>query len=171
MRAVTDVVETTAPFLSRILVHDERRAYLLSLERVDHFRAGRNHCDVHSGGGTYRVRRTLTALAARLDPKTFMRVNKSDIVRLDAIAEIQPWSHGDFRVVLHDGTTLSWSRRWHLRCREAQVARSEHAEAEYGRMQPPQRAYSSSRRCSRKVGDTDEAIAHSLIRNPTRRQQ
>ena len=81
MRAVTDVVETTAPFLSRIVVHDKRRAYLLSLERVDHFRAERNYCDIHSRGRTYRARRTLTALAARLDPKTFMRVNRGGIVR------------------------------------------------------------------------------------------
>ena len=64
------------------------------------------------GRQTFRVRRTLTSLAARLDPKLFLRINKSDIVRLDAVREIQPWSHGDYRVVLHDGTVLSWSRRY-----------------------------------------------------------
>lgn len=98
--------------LPRLLVHDATRAYLLPVERIDHVRAERNYCDVRSGDRVFRVRRTLTALAARLDPKLFLRINKSDLVRLDAVREIQPWSHGDYRVVMLDGTTLSWSRRY-----------------------------------------------------------
>lgn len=112
MQAITGIVETASRFLPRLLVHDERRAYLLPVERIDRIRAERNHCDVHAGGRSFRVRRTLTSLAARLDPKVFLRINKSDLVRLDAVREIQPWSHGDYRVVMHDGTTLSWSRRF-----------------------------------------------------------
>ena len=111
-RAIAGIVETEARFLPRILVHDDQRAYLLPVERIDRIRAERNHCEVHAGGRGFRVRRTLTSLAARLDPKCFLRINKSDLVRLDAVREIQPWSHGDYRVVMHDGTTLSWSRRF-----------------------------------------------------------
>jgi len=39
-------------------------------------------------------------------------VNRSDVVRLDAIRELQPWSHGDYRIVLGDGSALLWSRRF-----------------------------------------------------------
>lgn len=112
MRAIAGIVETASRFLPRLLVHDEQRAYLLPVERIDRIRAERNHCDVHAGGRSFRVRRTLTSLAARLDPTLFLRINKSDLVRLDAVREIQPWSHGDYRVLMHDGTTLSWSRRF-----------------------------------------------------------
>lgn len=112
MRAIAAVVERTEPFLPRLLVHDATRAYLLPVEQIDHVRAERNHCDIRSSGRTFRVRRTLTSLAARLDPAKFLRINKSDVVRLDAVREIHPWSHGDYRVVLQDGTTLSWSRRY-----------------------------------------------------------
>ncbi len=112
MRAIAAAIESEGSFLARILVHDETRAYLLPVDRVDHIRADRNYCDIRSGGRTFRVRRTLTSLAARLDPKQFLRINKSDLVRVDAMREIHPWSHGDYRVVLHDGTTLSWSRRF-----------------------------------------------------------
>ena len=38
-------------------------------------------------------------------------------MRLDAIRELQPWSHGDYRIVLADGKALFWSRRY-----RAQVA-------------------------------------------------
>ena len=112
MKSITDIVESQAGFLARLLVRDANRAYILPVDQIDHIRADRNHCDVHSRSRVFRVRRTLTSLAQRLDPDRFLRINKSDIVRLDAMREIQPWSHGDYRVVLHDGRTLSWSRRF-----------------------------------------------------------
>jgi two-component system LytT family response regulator len=112
LRRVTDLVETELRYLPRLLVHDGGRAQLLPVEQIDRIRADRNHSDVHAGKKCFRVRRTLSSFAARLDPAAFLRINKSDIVRLDAIREIQPWSHGDYRVVMHDGTTLSWSRRF-----------------------------------------------------------
>ncbi len=112
IRAIAAVVETSQPYLPRLLVHDGPRAYLLPVERIDHIRAERNCCDIRSGDRTFRVRRTLSALAARLDPALFLRINKSDVIRLDAVREIQPWSHGDYRVLLHNGTSLSWSRRY-----------------------------------------------------------
>lgn len=112
LRAVADIVETNAQYLPRLLVHDDTRAWLLPVERIDHVRAQRNYCDIHSGVHTFRVRRTLQSLVDRLDPAHFLRLNKSDVVRVDAIREIQPWSHGDYRVVMHNGTTLSWSRRF-----------------------------------------------------------
>jgi hypothetical protein len=48
----------------------------------------------------------------RLDPARFLRLNRSTIVRLDALCEVQPWFHGDARVVLKDGSVLTWSRRY-----------------------------------------------------------
>lgn len=112
LKAIGAMVEARGERLHRLLVHDETRAYLLPVDRIDLIRADRNYCDVRSAGRTFRVRRTLGSLEARLDPERFVRVNKSDLVRLDAIHEIQPWSHGDYRVRLHDGTIVPWSRRY-----------------------------------------------------------
>jgi two-component system LytT family response regulator len=67
---------------------------------------------LHTPHGVYRVRGTIGELAERLDPAQFLRVNRSDVVRLDAIAELQPWSHGDYRIVLRGGPALLWSRRF-----------------------------------------------------------
>jgi two-component system LytT family response regulator len=109
---IASVAETQAPFLPRLLVRDQQRAYLIPVEQMDHVRADRNYCVVRAGGREFRVRRSLSSIASRLDPKLFLRIGKSDVVRLDAVREIQPWSHGDYRVVMRDGTTLTWSRRY-----------------------------------------------------------
>ena len=99
-------------YLQRILVHHANRALLLPVERIDRVEADRNYVRLHSGGTAFTLRRSLTSLAERLDPEKFLRINRSEIVRLDAVKELQPWFHGDYRVVMRDGTTLMWSRRF-----------------------------------------------------------
>jgi two-component system LytT family response regulator len=99
-------------FLERILVHHANKAFLLPVDRIDRVEADRNYVRLHSGGSAYTLRKSMTSLAERLDPAKFLRINRSEIVRLDAVKELQPWFHGDYRVVMGDGTTLMWSRRY-----------------------------------------------------------
>jgi two-component system LytT family response regulator len=106
------LVEERNRALKRILVHDEQRAHLLPVETIWLARAERNYVTLHSTRGVFRVRGTIGALARRLDPEQFLQVNRSDVVRVDAIRELQPWSHGDYRIVLPDGSALLWSRRF-----------------------------------------------------------
>jgi two-component system LytT family response regulator len=110
--AVPEGARAPAPPLRRLLVHDDRGAYLLPVEQIAVARAERNYVVLHTPQGRFRVRGTIGALADRLDPARFLRANRSDVVQLDAIAELQPWSHGDYRIVLRDGTALLWSRRY-----------------------------------------------------------
>jgi two-component system LytT family response regulator len=56
------------------------------------------------------LRETMGAIEARLGTAQFLRANRSAIVQLDQIREIQPAQHGDYNVVLRDGTVLPLSR-------------------------------------------------------------
>jgi two-component system LytT family response regulator len=47
-----------------------------------------------------------------LDPKAFVRINRGSVVKLEEIREMQPWFHGEYKVVLTDGKELRWSRRY-----------------------------------------------------------
>jgi two-component system LytT family response regulator len=105
--------------LTRLLVHEEGRAILLPVARVDSLESDRNDVVLHAQGRTYSVRATLSDLAARLDPEAFLQISRSAIVRLDAVREMQPWFHGDYRVVLHDGRVLPWSRRYRAKGKRA----------------------------------------------------
>ncbi len=90
----------------------EGRQVLLAVDEIDLVRAEGNYLRFLAPGADYRRRGTLGDLAGRLDPARFVRLNRSEIVRLDAIREVQPWFHGDARVVLRDGSVLTWSRRF-----------------------------------------------------------
>jgi two-component system, LytTR family, response regulator len=99
--------------LRQILVEKEAgRQMLLALGEIDLIRADGNYLSFLSKGEEYRRRGTLREIEERLDPAQFVRLNRSEIVRLEAIRELQPWFHGDARVLLKDGSVLTWSRRY-----------------------------------------------------------
>jgi len=102
-------------YLERLLVEQDGRGVLLSVAEIDRVEAQRNYVRLHARSGCYVVRRTIGALAERLDPARFLRLSRSEIVRLDAVKEFQDWFHGDRKVILKDGTELLWSRRYRAR--------------------------------------------------------
>jgi two-component system LytT family response regulator len=90
----------------------EGRQALLTVDQIDLVRAEANYLRIFAGGAEYRRRGTLRDLEGRLDPARFLRLNRSEIVRLETVREVQPWFHGDAKVVLRDGSVLTWSRRF-----------------------------------------------------------
>jgi two-component system, LytTR family, response regulator len=77
---------------------------------IDWIGADDDHAAIHAGKGRYRVRGSLTALEAKLDPARFVRVHRTAIVRLDQVREWKTRS-GQALLVLRDGTELPVSRR------------------------------------------------------------
>lgn len=120
-RRLTELLSSVArrPRLERVMVERDGRARLLPVDQIDWIEADRNDALLHAGDAVHVVRSTLTELAGRLDPAKFLRISRSTIVRLDAVRELQPWFHGDYRVVLQNGTELTWSRRYRARSRGA----------------------------------------------------
>jgi len=112
MSRAPSVVPARPAYLARLLVIDGGRATFLAIDQIDWIGAERNYVNIAAAGTRYRLRATIASIAERLDPAQFMRINRSTIVRLDAARSITEWSHGDFRVAMHDGTELIWSRRF-----------------------------------------------------------
>lgn len=96
----------------RVLVHGEHGAALLPIDDIWLARAERNYVTLHATRGVFRVRMTMGALAERLDDDAFLRVNRSDIVRMDAVQSMEPRTHGEYRLLLPDGSATIWSRRY-----------------------------------------------------------
>ena len=107
------LLQASRAYTRRLLVPaSDGRQILLDVTRIRYVRAARNEVRLITVDGEHRLRTTLTELEFRLDPEEFLRINRSEIVRLDRVREVQPWFRGDARLLLDDGTTLSWSRRF-----------------------------------------------------------
>ena len=96
----------------RLLVQENSRAIFVPVKDISWVEADRNYVLLHCGKKTHTLRGTLDTLQNTLDPKLFVRINRGTLVRLDAIRELLPWFHGEYKVMLHDNTELRWSRRY-----------------------------------------------------------
>ncbi|HXJ03788.1 MAG TPA: LytTR family DNA-binding domain-containing protein [Candidatus Acidoferrum sp.] len=99
-------------FPDRLLVHENGRAHFVPVRDIAWIEADRNYLIVHCGVKEHTLRGTLDSLAGTLDPRVFVRINRGSLVRLDAIREMLPWFHGEYKVILKDSTELRWSRRY-----------------------------------------------------------
>jgi two-component system, LytTR family, response regulator len=98
--------------LKRLVVEKNGREIFLVVDRLDWAESDRNYVRLHSGSETFTIRGTLESLAQQLDPEQFVRINRSELVNLDRVKEMQPWFHGERRIVLKDGRELVWTRRF-----------------------------------------------------------
>jgi len=104
--------EISTRYPDRVMVAENERAFFVAVTDIDWMEGARNYVVLHVGAKTFTIRGTLDGISKKLDPSAFVRVNRSAIVRLDSIRELQPWFHGEYKIVMKDGATVSWSRRY-----------------------------------------------------------
>jgi DNA-binding LytR/AlgR family response regulator len=64
-------------------------------------------------------RASLATLERQLDPDEFVRIHRSTIIRVARVREMEPWFHGEYTVVLADGTRLKLSRTYRAKLQAA----------------------------------------------------
>jgi two-component system LytT family response regulator len=114
LRALLQTVHDKRVGPDRLVVKSGGRISFIRVEDIDWIEAAGNYVKLHVGKEDHLLRESLGSLEARLDPSRFVRIHRSTIVRLERIRELQPAFHGDYHVLLHDGTELTMSRS----CRE-----------------------------------------------------
>jgi len=94
----------------RLAVKADGRLVFLKPDDIVWVEAADNYIILHLTDGRLMLRETLTALEERIGSADFARVNRSALVHLDQVKELQPTFHGDYVVVLRDGTRVPLSR-------------------------------------------------------------
>lgn len=113
--AAAQVPDDGAGQLARLVARKRNREFILDVADIVRIEAAGNYVTVHAHGTDYRLRGSLTSLAQRLDAQRFVQIHRRQIVNIDHVREIQPWAHGDYRVLLDDGSFVNFSRRYRPR--------------------------------------------------------
>ncbi len=112
---MTDLLANLRPatsHLRRIVVKEADRVFFVAVEDVARFVAKGNYVEIHTKSGCHLIRETMRQIEGRLDPERFVRIHRSEIINIDYIDELQPWFHGDYVVILKDGSKTKMSRRF-----------------------------------------------------------
>ncbi len=109
-RVVRRIREVVAGHRARLALKTEGRTTLLDVGAIDWIEAVGSSVRIHARPSSSMLRTTLAELEASLDPARFFRIHRSAIVNLDRVKHFEHWSHGDYLVVLANGTELRLSR-------------------------------------------------------------
>lgn len=111
---LADVRPETAKskFVDRIAVKSSGRVVFVKVDDIDWIEAADNYVNIHVGAENHLHRETMASLEGQLSPEKFMRISRSTIVNMDRIKELQPLFHGEYAVILRNGTKLTLSRSY-----------------------------------------------------------
>ena len=104
--------------LERLVIKMNGHVFFVKAEEIDWLEAEGNYVRLHAGKESYLLRDTISALETQLDPKQFLRVHRSAIVNIDRIQELQPWFHGEYRIIMREGVQLTLSRSYREKLQE-----------------------------------------------------
>jgi two-component system, LytTR family, response regulator len=102
-------------YLERIILRVNGTLKLLETEEIDWVEAAGVYVNLHLGPKVYLHRSSIAYLADHLDPNKFIRVNRSALVNTQRVRELRPRTHGEFTLILKDGTELSLNRSYRTR--------------------------------------------------------
>src|SRR6266581_1083394 len=102
----------------RIAIKSGGRIVFLRLGEVDWIEAADNYVNLHAGAEAHSLRETMNGLEGRLSPKQFVRISRSAMVNIERIKELQPVLHGEYVVVLGNGTKLTLTRAYREKLRQ-----------------------------------------------------
>ncbi|HVX39240.1 MAG TPA: LytTR family DNA-binding domain-containing protein [Gemmatimonadaceae bacterium] len=97
-------------YSDRMIVKSGGRVFFLRTDDIDWVEASGNYVRIHTKNEAHLLRESMKNMEAKLDPKVFVRIHRSAIVNIDRIKELEPWFHGEYIVIMRDGTRLTASR-------------------------------------------------------------
>lgn len=111
------VDEAAGGLPNKILVSKGTRLVAINVAEILHIEADGDYCQFVTTNGSYLSQYGIGQLETKLSPRQFMRVHRSSIVNLDAIAEIFREGHS-YDIRLNNGDVVRVSRGYAGRVKE-----------------------------------------------------
>jgi two-component system, LytTR family, response regulator len=101
---------TNSTYPARLAVPVGQRMRLVPVAEIDYIIAHGNYVALHMGSKSLLLRETLVGIEAKLDPRRFLRIHRSRIVRLDSVVDIERLGSGQYLLRLQSGMELRSGR-------------------------------------------------------------
>jgi DNA-binding LytR/AlgR family response regulator len=103
LRALAGSIRIGTSFLPRVVVRKGEEPALVEVERVALLRREGSRVTAHTDEGKFPTNyRDLDEIEVQLDPASFIRLGSDYLVNIRLIADVVPWSGGNFMMILND---------------------------------------------------------------------
>ncbi len=99
-------------FTEKFLVGHGSKYFFVQTDEINYISAEEKYVSLHTSTGSFLLRETMNNIEEKLNPDNFVRIHRSFIVNVLQIKELQPWSHGDYVIILKNGEKINMSRRY-----------------------------------------------------------
>jgi two-component system LytT family response regulator len=108
-------------YAERIVIRDGAKVHILPIDEIDYIEAQSDYLAFHSAGKVFLKQQTISSLEESLDPKEFVRVHRSFVVKLERISKIEPYTKDARIAILSDGVKIPVSRAGYLKLKEVMI--------------------------------------------------
>lgn len=84
----------------------------MNVEKIERIFSQGNYIEIHLAGDKFLLRETMDGIERKLNPKEFLRIRRSTIVRVSQIKELHQLFGGEYSIILSDETEFTSSRRY-----------------------------------------------------------
>ncbi len=99
--------------LDKIIIKIGRKYYFLDKSSIDWIEADEGYIKVHSNQKYFHLRMTLRDIEKKLNSDYFIRINRSTIVNMQKIKELETGQQStEFIVRLENDVRLNWRRQY-----------------------------------------------------------
>jgi two-component system LytT family response regulator len=119
MAAFLERLDAREHQMRRIVIREGDRIFFIDVRDVEWFEAAGNYIRVHTVSGPHLIRMTMQTLEGRLDPKHFARVQRSAIVNLGRVSQLEAAVRGEYDIILKSGERLHLQKAYKDRLRTA----------------------------------------------------
>ena len=105
-------------YLDRVVVKTNQKISIIPIDDIIYLESQDDYVMIHAGQGKFLKQKTMKFFEDRLNPKEFVRIHRTHIVKLKSIKQIELFEKESYRAILHNGEKLAVSKTGYQKLKE-----------------------------------------------------
>ena len=99
-------------YRERLALKSNGKIVIVKIEEIQYLQSEGNYVKIHLSSNWILVRETMKNLETTLNPDFFYRINRSAIINIDFVQELEPWFNGEYIITLQNTTQFRTSKTY-----------------------------------------------------------
>ncbi|EEI92151.1 response regulator receiver domain protein [Sphingobacterium spiritivorum ATCC 33300] len=115
---INESLEGEEQNLERIVVKNGSQIKIIPVQQVTFLEAYDDYVKIHTKEGMFLKNKTMSSFEKQLDPKNFVRVHRSFMIRVDQLSKIEPLEKENYIATLISGDKINVSKSGYARLKQ-----------------------------------------------------